>query len=187
MAALRPGETYKEVTLKDGRKTILRAPDWHDLDNLVALVNELVEERAEILRTTKVTRDEEAEWLGRRLASIENGALQALVAEIDGKIVASSAVGQRIPEYSEHIHVGEMGISILKNARGIGLGTTLIESLIELAKRAGLMVIMLDMFATNTVARRLYEKVGFVEVGKIPKAINRDGKYIDLIQFAIEI
>jgi RimJ/RimL family protein N-acetyltransferase len=43
------------------------------------------------------------------------------------------------------------------------------------------------MFATNNVARRLYEKVGFVEVGKIPKAINKHGKYIDLIRFAIEI
>jgi RimJ/RimL family protein N-acetyltransferase len=61
------------------------------------------------------------------------------------------------------------------------------DSLLQLAKQAGLKVIILDMFATNAVARRLYEKVGFVEVGKIPKAINRDGKYIDLIRFAIEI
>ena len=48
-------------------------------------------------------------------------------------------------------------------------------------------IIILDMFATNTVARRLYEKVGFVEVGKVPKAIKRDRKYVDLIRFAIEI
>ena len=187
MPVLRPGQIYKEVTLKNGRTTVLRAPDWHDLDDFVAFVNELVEERAEILRTTKVSRAEEAEWLGRRLASIERGILVALVAEIDGKLVASSAVGERIPDYSEHSHVGEMGVSVLKNARGIGVGTALIESLIKLAKEVGLKVIVLDMFATNTIARHLYEKVGFVEVGKIPKAIKRDGNYIDLVQFAIEI
>jgi RimJ/RimL family protein N-acetyltransferase len=37
------------------------------------------------------------------------------------------------------------------------------------------------------VAHRLYKKAGFVEVGKIPKAIHRNGNYIDLIRFAIEI
>lgn len=185
--AQRPGQTYKEVILRDGRRAVLRAPDWHDLDDFVAFINELVEERAEIPRVPKVTLDEEAGWLGRRLAAIEKGILVALVAEIDGKLVASSAVGQRIPEYSEHSHVGELGISILKTARGIGVGTALIESLIQLAKQVGLKVIILDMFATNTIARHLYEKVGFVEVGKIPKAIDRDGNYIDLVQFAIEI
>ncbi|MGA8905816.1 MAG: GNAT family N-acetyltransferase, partial [Candidatus Bathyarchaeia archaeon] len=63
----------------------------------------------------------------------------------------------------------------------------LMGSLLQLAKQAGLKVIILDMFATNTAARRLYESVGFVEVGKIPKAIHRDGKYIDLVRFAIEL
>ena len=187
MPALRPGQSYKEVVLRDGRKAVLRVPDWHDLDDSVAFINELVEEHAEILRTIKVSRDEEAEWLGERLAAIERGTLLALVAEMDGKVVASADINQRTPEYPEHRHVGVLGIAILKSARGIGLGKALMQSLIQLAKQTGLKVIILDMFATNTDARRLYEKAGFVEVGKIPKGINRDGKYIDLIRFAIEI
>ena len=43
------------------------------------------------------------------------------------------------------------------------------------------------MFATNTVARRLFEKVGFVEVDTILKTIHRDGKHIDLVKFVNEI
>jgi L-amino acid N-acyltransferase YncA len=187
MPILRPGQTHKEVVLRDGRKAVLRAPNWGDLDALLRFISELIDERVDILRSTKPTRSEEADWLGRRLAAIEKGSLAALVTEIDGQIVASAEVGQRSLEFPEMSHVGVLGIGILENARGIGLGTALMKSLIELAKKLGLKIIILDMFATNTIARSLYEKVGFVEVGKIPKGINRDGKYIDLIRFAIEI
>jgi L-amino acid N-acyltransferase YncA len=186
MSIPRPGQEYKEVSLKDGRKAILRAPEWRDLDGLLEFIGELVEERVEIVRNTKPSRSEEAEWLGRRLAAIENGNLVALVAEMNGRIVASSEVEKRM-QFPEMAHVGGLGIAILKNSRSAGLGTALMESLLQLAKQIGLKIVILDMFATNKPARRLYEKVGFVEVGKIPKAIHRDGNYIDLIRFAIEI
>jgi RimJ/RimL family protein N-acetyltransferase len=186
LAVLRPGQIYKEVTLKDGRRAILRAPDFHDLDALLAFISELVDERVEIVRTTKPSR-EEAEWLGKRLAEIEKGSLVILVAEVDGRLVANSEVGQRTPQFPEMSHVGVLGIAILKNARGVGLGTALMESLIQLAKQMNLRVVILDTFATNNIAQRLYKKVGFVEVGKIPKGIHRNGRYIDLLRFAIEI
>jgi hypothetical protein len=68
MVILRPEDTYKEADLRDSRKAVLRTPDWRDLDGLLAFIVELVEERAEIVRTMKPSRNEEAEWLGRRLA-----------------------------------------------------------------------------------------------------------------------
>jgi len=187
LAVLRPGQIYKEVTLKDGRRAILRAPDFHDLDALLAFICELVDERVQIVRTTKPSREEEAEWLGKRLAEIEKGSLVILVAEVDGRLVANSEVGQRTPQFPEMSHVGVLGIAILKSARGVGLGTALMESLIQLAKQMNLRVVILDTFATNNIAQRLYKKVGFVEVGKIPKGIHRDGSYIDMLRFAIEI
>jgi L-amino acid N-acyltransferase YncA len=187
MPVIRPGQIYKEVVLRDGRKAVLRAPDWHDLDDFLALINELVDERVDILRSTHSSRSEETEWLADRLAAIEKGSLIALVAEVNGRVVASSDVAQRTPENPEHSHVGVLGIAILKKVRSVGLGKVLMNSLLQLGKQAGLKVIILDMFATNTTARHLYESVGFIEVGKIPKAIHRDGKYIDLVRFAIEV
>jgi RimJ/RimL family protein N-acetyltransferase len=187
MPVLRPGQVYKEVALRDGSKAVLRAPDWHDLDDFLDLINELVDERVDILRSTHSSRTEETEWLADRLAAIEKGSLIALVAEVNGRVVASSDVAQRTPENPEHSHVGVLGIAILKKARSVGLGKVLMGALLQLAKQAGLKIIILDMFATNTVARRLYEGVGFVEVGRIPKAIHRNGKYIDLVRFATEI
>lgn len=181
---LRPGKICKEAVLRDGRKTILRAPDWRDLDDNIAFINQLVEERAEIVRVEKVSRGEEADWLGARLADIETGKMIALVGEVGGRVVGSSEVAARPWEQS---HVGGLGIALLKEYRGIGLGTTLMKAMLQLAKQAGLKIVILDHFATNSVARRLYEKVGFVEVGRIPKGIFRDGKYIDLVRMAIEL
>jgi GNAT superfamily N-acetyltransferase len=135
---LRPGQTYKEVTLKDGRTAVLRAPDWHDLDALLEFISELVDERAEILRTTKPSRNEEAEWLGKRLASIEKGNSVALIGEMNSRLVASSEVEPRSPQFPEMSHLGVLGIGILKNSRGVGLGTALMESLIQLAKHVRL-------------------------------------------------
>lgn len=184
---LRPGQRYKEVTLKDGRMAVLRAPDFHDLDALLAFISELVDERVEIIRTTKPSREEEAEWLGRRLTAIEKGDLIALVAEINGRLVANSEIERRTPQFPEMSHVGVLGLAVLKNARSVGLGKALMESLIQLAAQMSLRVVILDTFATNTIAHGLYKKVGFVEVGRIPKGILRDGSYIDLLRFAIEI
>jgi RimJ/RimL family protein N-acetyltransferase len=185
-SVLRPGQRYKGVTLKDGRIAVLRAPDFHDLDALLAFINELVDEQAQIIRTTKPSRDEEAEWLGGRLAAIEKGNLVALVAEVNGRLIANSEVEQRT-QFPEMSHVGVLGIAILKDARGVGLGTALMESLIQLARQMKLKIVILDTFATNTIAQRLYRKIGFVEVGKIPKGIHRNGSYTDLLRFAIEM
>lgn len=85
MPILRPGEVHREAILKDGRTAIIRAPRWEDLDDLVAFINELVEERAEIVRTEKVSREDETDWLGMRLAASEKCSTIALVAVIDGR------------------------------------------------------------------------------------------------------
>ncbi|MGA8905072.1 MAG: hypothetical protein WB661_08705, partial [Candidatus Bathyarchaeia archaeon] len=94
MPVLRPGEVYKEVVLRDGRKAVLRAPEWDDLNDFLALINELVDEHADILRSTHSTRGEEVEWLADRLTAIEKGSLIALVAVVNGRVVASSDVAQ---------------------------------------------------------------------------------------------
>jgi RimJ/RimL family protein N-acetyltransferase len=63
----------------------------------------------------------------------------------------------------------------------------MMKVLINESRRAGLKIIVLDVFATNSRARHVYEKVGFREVGKIPKGISKDGGYIDLVRMALEL
>jgi len=169
---------------KDGRKFVLRSVRWDNLDDLIELINSLVEEGADILRTEKVARGEEAEWLGRRLARIDKGELIDAVAEVEGKVVANSEVEKRSGLMN---HVGYLGIGIKSGYRGMGIGTQIMRTLIEESNKAGQKILVLDHFDTNRAARRLYKKMGFREVGKIPKGIYKDGKYIDLVRMTLEL
>jgi len=174
----------RTFTAKDGRKVTLRSVRWEDLDDLLEFINSLVEEGADILRVDRVSRSEEAEWLGRRLARLDKGELIDAVAEIDGKVIANSEVEKRSGPMS---HVGYLGIGIKKGYRGIGIGTQIMKILIQESKKAGLKILILAVMDTNKTARRLYEKMGFKEVGRISKGYCKNGKYIDDVRMVLEL
>lgn len=184
MPVIKPGQTHSRASLANGESAVIRGPNWNDLDDLLEYINGLIEEHAQITKTETVTREAEAEWLGQRLADIENGHMIHLVAEVGGKVVAGGEVGLLTDERS---HTGYLGIGMVKSKRGIGLGKALMQALIELSKRAGLQILILDVFATNTTAIKLYAKMGFREVGRIPKGVYRDGGYIDLVRMTREL
>jgi L-amino acid N-acyltransferase YncA len=171
-------------TAKDGRKVVLRSLDWEDLDDLLEFINSLVDEGADIVRTEKATRQEEAEWLGRYLARTEKGEIIHCAAEVEGKVVANSEIGKRGSCMS---HVGDFGIAIKQGYRGIGIGTKIMQTLIEESREVGLKVLVLDVFDTNKVAKALYSKMGFKENGRILKGVHKIGKYIDLIRMTLEL
>jgi len=169
---------------KDGRRVVLRSIRWEDLDDAIEFINSMADEGAEILRTERVTRNEEAEWLGRRLARIEKGDIIDAIAEVDGKVVANSEVEKRTGMMS---HLGYIGLAIRTGYRGIGIGAAIMKALIEESRMAGLKMLFLDHFETNKIARGLYEKVGFRETGRLPKAIHRSGTYTDLVRMVLEL
>ena len=174
----------KTFIAKDGRKVVIRLPRWEDLEGLMKYINSLVDEEVEIVLTKKVTREEEAEWLAKRLVSIDKGDVIHVVAEVNGEIVAGAEVGKQRHLMS---HVGMLGIGVKSGFRGIGLGTAIMKTLIEESRKAGLKVLVLDVFETNNTAKELYKKMGFKEVGKIPKGVLRKGNYIDLLRMALEL
>jgi RimJ/RimL family protein N-acetyltransferase len=147
------------------------------VDDLLELINSLVDEGAEISINEKVTsRDAEIAWLSRVLADLERGEEFFMVAEVEGKVVASSSM-DRLRGYEKH--VGVIGIVIKEGSRDLGIGTEMMQALEEQAEEMGLKVLTLSAFATNRRAIHVYEKVGFVQTGLIPKKHFKDGKYID--------
>jgi len=99
-----------------------------------------------------------------------------LVAEVDGKVIASSDLR---PQRGYEKHVGVIGIVIKNGFRDAGIGTEIMRTLVEQGGKMGLKVLILSAFETNKRAIHVYEKVGFVETGRIPKKHFRDGQYID--------
>lgn len=177
-------KVFREFVAENSKRVTLRKLRWEDLDDLLDFINSLVAEGADIMRETPVTREEEADWLGKRLAFIEKGEIIGVVAEVDGKVVANSEVGRK---RGFQRHVGGLGIAVKKDYRRIGIGKELIKTLIEESRKIGLRVLVLDVFDSNTAAKSLYAKMGFKDAGRIPMGVFKKGKYIDLLRMTLEL
>jgi GNAT superfamily N-acetyltransferase len=95
----------------------------------------------------------------------------ALIA-VDYKGVSVGAVWYRLFTNEERGYgyvnddTPELGIAVVKEARGKGLGTKLMYSIIEEAKRNGYKTLSLSVDIDNTHAVKLYHRLGFIEVRK---------------------
>jgi RimJ/RimL family protein N-acetyltransferase len=178
---MKSGKSLETFSVKDGRRIVLRTPKWEDLDDLLELINSLVEEKTEVIVDEKLSREQEAEWLSSVLLRLEKGQTFFLVAEVDGKVVASSDL--HMGRGSEK-RAAVVGIAVKSGFRDLGIGTRVMQAMMKEAQRIGLKVLVLSVFATNKRAIRVYEKVGFVQTGRVPKKHFKEGKYIDEIAMA---
>lgn len=78
-------------------------------------------------------------------------------------------------------HIANAAYMISEGYRGQGIGSLLVQASLHLAKDLGFQAMQFNMvFSNNTVAVKLYEKLGFKIIGIIPEAIqNFDGSYQD--------
>lgn len=78
------------------------------------------------------------------------------------------------------LHRCELGVGLEKSHRAHGLGRQLMTTAIDFARAApSLEWIDLRVFAHNTAGRRLYQSLGFTEVGIIADRFRIDGASID--------
>jgi len=100
-----------------------------------------------------------------------------LAAESNGKVLGFAGLfllkGRRK-------HTAEMGIMVNENYFGKGIGTLLMEGLIDLTDNwLNIRRIQLEVYTDNLPAIRLYKKFNFKIEGLIRDLSFRNGKYID--------
>jgi RimJ/RimL family protein N-acetyltransferase len=95
-------------------------------------------------------------------------------------------LGGLIRPSREHRHA-EPAVMVGEPAyRGRGYGTDATRTLCRFAfDRMNLVRVTLSVFPGNAAARRVYERVGFVEEGVRREAHYADGRYHDLVQMAV--
>ena len=78
-------------------------------------------------------------------------------------------------------HIGHViGMMVRPEARGRGVGRDLVDACIAQARRTpGLELLTLTVTAGNTSAIGLYERVGFVVYGNLPRALKLGSAYHD--------
>jgi L-amino acid N-acyltransferase YncA len=103
-----------------------------------------------------------------------------LVAEILGEVVGFSALAH-VSDRRCYAGVAENSVYVARNARGLGIGRALLDTLIEGAEEAGIWTIQTSIFPENRASLALHERCGFRVVGTRERIAKRDGIWRDTL------
>lgn len=81
-------------------------------------------------------------------------------------------------------HRGGLGMGLILEYRGQGLGSKLLAAVLAHAKQFGLEKVELQVYTSNIPAVALYRKFGFEQEGLIRKYRKLDGQYFDCFAMA---
>jgi RimJ/RimL family protein N-acetyltransferase len=156
---------------------IVRPIESGDADGFIAVFESVAAEGRWIGTELPIGDDRKA----RLRASAEQPSDQAwtLVA-VDGDRVVGFA----------HVDVDRgrsyLGMALLREFRGQGLGRQLLDGCVDWSRRAGAHKIDLEVWPHNTAARRLYEGAGFVVEGRRRRHWRRNsGELWDSIEMSL--
>ena len=100
------------------------------------------------------------------------------LAKLDGKIAGTAGFSAPVRERLRHR--GEMNISVSKAVWGMGIGSKLMEAVIDFARNtAHAEILFLEVRSDNDRAIRLYEKFGFEKTGVARGVMKINGQLID--------
>ncbi len=114
--------------------------------------------------------------------SLLSGGGVQLVARAGGRVVGWCDVRRHPHEGSRH--GGVLGIGLLPEWRGRGVGAALLVRTLEAAEAAGMTRVELEVFASNVRAIRAFEGAGFVREGLKRRARRIDGRVDDVVCMA---
>ena len=167
----------------NGHPVTLRPLNPHDTTALLRFANALFDEK-------KVNRDlglvsfdrqatmaEEREFLSEIVGGMKRKEVVSVAAFDGNRLVGHCDIRRRMRE--DVMHAGTLGITVLDGYRGVGLGEALMSRALLQARRMGISLVQLTVFANNTAAAGLYIKMGFRKAGTIPGKMVRDGKQLD--------
>lgn len=161
----------KIINLKNGKEALLRNGEFADGEAVFVNFNETHAETDYLLSypdENSFDAQQEAEFLKEKTESPNE---IEIVAVVDG-VVAGTAGIEAVGAKYKLKHRAELGIAILKEYWGLGIGKALMEACIECAKDAGYTQLELNAVAENERALALYKKMGFVEYGRNPRGFN---------------
>lgn len=159
---------------------MIRTTQPDDAEAILAYIQSVAEETEFfVLQSDKFPPiEEERTWIQDHL---DHPGKIVLLAEADGTIIGN--VSFEAGPHRRIAHRGNLGVAVVKEWRGRGVGTALLQMLLEWAESNPVIEkVCLDVFATNDVAIRLYKRLGFVEEGRRITDIKRGpDDYVDTV------
>jgi L-amino acid N-acyltransferase YncA len=157
------------------RWVIVRHASTADSVAIGSILNALLDTTSIEWTDTPHTAESILEWLDEHET--------VLVAEEGGEVVGVAAFGWfrdviRRPGYRFTV---ENTVHVREDHWGLGVGRQLMEALVDEARRGGKHTMVAAVDGTNEASIRFHERLGFVEVARMPQIGAKFGRWQDLI------
>lgn len=167
--------------LKNGKSIFIRTPQLSEAEKLINLKRNYINGTTTIpLVLTEYPSSVDTEiQLIEDYQNSNNSIL--LIAEFEGEFIGNIDItGSKRSKLS---HTAMLGMGIKETWRNQGLGTLLIESAIHWVKtNSKIELIWLDVYASNKIGCRAYQKTGFKISGVVEGFFKEKNEYIDKVQ-----
>lgn len=144
-----------------------------DIPEAVSIWNKVVEEGKAFPQTEYLDEKSGAEFFAQQTYTA--------AAELDGEVVGMYILHPN--NIGRCGHICNASYAVKYGMRGRHIGEALVKDCLEQAKAHGFGILQFNaVVASNEPALKLYKKLGFVQLGTIPKGfLNKDGVYEDII------
>jgi L-amino acid N-acyltransferase YncA len=160
------GETSIGILVRPGHVS--------DAADIARIYNDAIAERTATFETTPRSAEDMTSRLG------EDARYPVLVAVRGDAVVGWASLSAYRPRDC-YRGVAEFSIYIDREARGAGIGKTLLTSLIAEASRLGYWKLLSRVFPFNTGSLALCRACGFREVGVYQRHAQLDGRWLDVV------
>ncbi len=145
------------VTLKDGVSVLLRPMTSDDLQGLIGLFSPVSDEDFRFLRDNVRDPAVIEAWC----KTLDYSRVLPLLAIVKDQVVGQATLHfRRGPKR----HIGEVRIFLAKGFRQRGLGTRMLNKLIDLARRSGLHLLVAEVVADQSKVIKAFQKLGFERI-----------------------
>ena len=150
-----------------------------DLPATLAIYNELIGTTTVAWSERPQTLEERAAWFAEQ----QRRGFPTLVAVDGDEVVGMTSYG----DFRDSTHVvgyrftGELSIHVRGDRRGTGIGRFLLLELIARARNNNIHVLVAGIDGDNTNSIRFHERLGFVEVARMPETGQKWGRWLELV------
>ena len=160
---------------------IVRACQEDDLEAMIQIWNEVVEEGAAFPQEEFLNRETGAEFFAAQT--------YAAVAEDESSHVIHGLYILHPNHVGRCGHIGNASYAVRSESRGRRIGDQLVLDCLRQGKLHGFTILQFNaVVESNIRARRLYERLGFVPLGVIPRGFRmKDGHYENICPYYYEL
>ncbi len=146
---------YRQVvTLADGTRVLLRPLTCEDKAGLVALFEPIADDDLRLMHSNVRDRARVEGWVEH----LDYNQILPVVAVVNNRIVGDSTL--RFHAGPER-HIADLRIFISKEFRRRGVGTAMLRSVIDLARRCGLKLVVAEVLANQVKTINAFKQLGF--------------------------